>query len=197
MWSQSTSDYCGQHRTQLLPSNTHCYPLQSSAHGFKLAMSKFTLCIPETKLSNVDSSTVQPCMEGLTICMVCDFNCTSNSPPPIFLLSFLYFLGNGWLIWQIGSSHSWHCCCFNSAATSFFSVSVCLSLSLSLPPFSLLPPSPSPSPSLSSPAIHSAKFLYIQCFSWDSEVFLPCWFFFVLETSCAVTVPVISVLLYI
>ena len=185
MWSQSTSDYCGQHRTQLLPSNMHCYPLQNSAHGSKLAMSKFTLHIPETKLSNVDSNTVQRCMKDLTIYIVCDFNCTAS----FFFFPCLPSFHPLWLIWQIGSSHSWHYCCFNSGATSLtLSLALCLSIFFLLP----LPPL-----SLSSPAIHLAKFLYIQCFSWNNEVFLPCWYFFVLETNCAVTVPVISVLLYI
>jgi hypothetical protein len=50
-------------------------------------MSKFTLCIPETKLSNVDSNTVQPCMEDLTIYIVYDFNCTAG-----LLLLLFFFL---------------------------------------------------------------------------------------------------------
>ena len=70
----------------------HCYPLQNSARGSRLAMSKFTSRIPETKLSNVDSNTVQPCMEDLTVYIVCDFNCTANFfflPPSSFFPSFI------------------------------------------------------------------------------------------------------------
>jgi hypothetical protein len=56
-------------------------------------MSKFTLCIPETELSNVDSSTVQPCMEDPMIYIVCDFNCMPGffffPHIPFFLLLFL------------------------------------------------------------------------------------------------------------